>query len=121
MPPSEDTRPTARDFHPEVMKLFDAYVHGLIDRSAFLDRAAKFAIGTTAAALLDALNPKFAQAQQVKNDDPRLAVESFDIPSPHGNGKVHIYAARPAKPAGKPGSVLVVHENRGLNPHIEDV
>lgn len=121
MPPSEDTRRTARDFHPEVMKLFDAYVHGLIDRRAFLDRAAKFAIGTTAAALLDALNPKFAQAQQVKKDDPRIKAEFFDIPSPQGNGKVHIYAVRPAKPSGKPGSVLVVHENRGLNPHIEDV
>jgi carboxymethylenebutenolidase len=121
MPLSENTRPTARDFHPEVLKLFDAYVHGLIDRRAFLERAAKFAIGTTAAALLDALNPKFAQAQQVKKDDPRVKAESFDVPSPQGNGKVHIYAVRPAKPAGKPGNVLVVHENRGLNPHIEDV
>jgi len=121
MPSSEDTRPTARDFHPEVMKLFDAYVHGLIDRRAFLDRAAKFAIGTTAAALLDALNPKFAQAQQIKKDDPRVKAEFFDIPSPQGNGKVHIYSVRPAKPSGKPGNVLVVHENRGLNPHIEDV
>ncbi|HEU4583008.1 MAG TPA: dienelactone hydrolase family protein [Polyangiaceae bacterium] len=114
-------RRTARDFHPEVMKLFDAYVHGVIDRRAFLERAAKFAIGTTAAALLDALNPKFAQAQQVKKDDPRIKAETLDIPSPQGNGKVHVYAVRPAKPAGKPASVLVVHENRGLNPHIEDV
>ena len=114
-------RRTARDFHPEVMKLFDAYVHGVIDRRAFLERAAKFAIGTTAAALLDALNPKFAQAQQVKQDDPRIKAEFFDIPSPQGNGKVHIYSVRPAKHAGKAGSVLVVHENRGLNPHIEDV
>jgi carboxymethylenebutenolidase len=121
MPASDETRPTSRDFHPEVLKLFDAYVHGGIDRRAFLDRAAKFAIGTTAAALLEALNPKFAQAQQVKKDDPRIKAEFFEIPSPQGNGKVRIYAVRPAKPSGKPGSVLVVHENRGLNPHIEDV
>ena len=111
MPPSENTRPTARDFHPEVMKLFDAYVHGVIDRRAFLARAAKFAIGTTAAALLDALNPKFAQAQQVKQDDPRIKAEFFDIPSPQGNGKVHIYSVRPAKHAGKAGSVLVARED----------
>lgn len=114
-------RPTARDFHPEVLRLFDSYVHGLIDRRAFLERATQFAAGTTAAALLDALNPKFAQAEQVHKTDPRVRLESIEIPSPQGNGKVRMLAARPAKPAGKPGSVLVVHENRGLNPHIEDV
>jgi carboxymethylenebutenolidase len=119
---TRSARRSARDFHPEVLKLFDAYVHGLLDRRGFLERAAQFVLaGTTAAGLLEALNPKFAQAQQVKKDDPRLKAEFIDIPSPQGNGKVHVYVVRPTKPAGKPGNVLVVHENRGLNPHIEDV
>jgi carboxymethylenebutenolidase len=123
--PSPAPRATADDFHPEVMKLFDAYVHGLLDRRGFLDRTTKFALaaGTTAVGLLEALNPKFALAEQVKKDDARLLTEFIDIPSPDGNGKMHVYAVRPAKPKGKgkPGNVLVVHENRGLNPHIEDV
>src|SRR5262245_11065928 len=115
-------RLTANDFPPEVLKLFDAYVHGLLDRRGFLDRAAKFALaGTTAAGLLEALNPKFAQAEQVPKNDARIKAEFIDIPSPQGSGKVHVYVVRPAKPKGKPGNVLVVHENRGLNPHIEDV
>jgi len=119
---TRSARRSARDFHPEVLKLFYAYVHGLLDRRGFLERAAQFVLaGTTAAGLLEALNPKFAQAQQVKKDDPRLKAEFIDIPSPQGNGKVHVYVVRPTKPAGKPGNVLVVHENRGLNPHIEDV
>jgi carboxymethylenebutenolidase len=121
-PPAPFVRRTASDFPAEVLKLFDAYVHGLIDRRGFLDRAAKFALaGTTAIGLLEALNPQFAQAEQVKKDDPRIKTEFIDIPSPQGNGKVHVYAVRPAKPKGKSGSVLVAHENRGLNPHIEDV
>jgi len=120
--PAPFVRRTASDFPPEVLKLFDAYVHGLLDRRGFLERAAKFALaGTTAIALLEALNPQFAQAEQVKKDDPRIKTEFFDVPSPQGNGKAHVYAVRPAKPKGKTGSVLVVHENRGLNPHIEDV
>jgi len=120
--PAPFIRRTASDFPPEVLKLFDAYVHGLLDRRGFLERAARFALaGTTAVALLEALNPQFAQAEQVKKDDPRIKTELIDIPSPQGNGKVHVYAVRPAKHKGKTGSVLVVHENRGLNPHIEDV
>lgn len=83
-PPRGATRLQASDFHPEVLRLFDAYVHGSIDRRAFLDRTAKFAVGTTAAALLDALNPKFAAAQQVSKSDVRIYAESFDIPSPEG-------------------------------------
>jgi carboxymethylenebutenolidase len=115
-------RGKATDFHPEVLRLFDAYVHGTLDRRGFLDRAARFAaLGTTASALLEALSPKFALAEQVPKTDPRLTVESISIDSPQGYGKVRVYAVRPAKPAGKLGSVLVVHENRGLNPHIEDV
>jgi carboxymethylenebutenolidase len=105
-----------------VLRLFDSYVHGGIDRRTFLDRAAKFAaLGTSAAALLEALSPKFALAEQVLKNDPRLETGSIEIDSPQGYGKVRVYAVRPAKPEGKLGSVLVVHENRGLNPHIEDV
>lgn len=119
---SPSGRLTANDFHPEVLSLFDAYVHGMIDRRGFLDRAAKFAaLGTTAAALLEALSPKFAQAEQIRKDDPRIASQSIEIDSPKGYGKVRVYAVRPAKADGKLPSVLVVHENRGLNPHIEDV
>jgi carboxymethylenebutenolidase len=115
-------RGKASDFHPEVLRLFDAYVHGGIDRRAFLERAAKFAaLGTTAAALLEALSPKFALAEQVPKSDARIKLESIEIDSPRGYGKVRVYSVRPAKPEGKLGSVLVVHENRGLNPHIEDV
>lgn len=115
-------RQTAQDFHPEVLRLFDAYVHGLLDRRGFLERATRFAIaGTTAVALLEALQPKFAQAEQVPKDDKRIKGEHIELDSPQGYGKVRVYAVKPAKPSGKLPSVLVVHENRGLNPHIEDV
>ena len=114
-------RKTARDFHPDLLRLFDSYVHGLIDRRSFLESAAKFATGTTALALLGALNPRFAEAAQVSSADPRLRGEHVEIPSPDGYGKVRGYLVRSAKPGGKLPAVLVVHENRGLNPHIEDV
>ena len=113
---------TAKDFDPELLILFDAYVHGAIDRRGFLDRAGKFAVGgVTAAMLLDALSPRFAEAQQVSKDDERLKTEYVEYPSPEGSGKMCGYLVRPAKAAGKLPGVLVVHENRGLNPHIEDV
>jgi carboxymethylenebutenolidase len=112
----------AEDFDPELLILFDAYVHGGIDRRGFLDRAAKFAVGgTTAAMLLEALSPRFAEAQQVPKDDARLKAEYLEYPSPEGSLKMRGYLARPAKAAGKLPGVLVVHENRGLNPHIEDI
>ena len=114
-------RLTARDFHPGVLRLFDSYVHGLIDRRGFLESAAKFATGTTALALLEALNPRFAAAAQVSDKDARIHTESVEVESPQGYGKVRGYLVRPAKPKGKPPVVLVVHENRGLNPHIEDI
>jgi carboxymethylenebutenolidase len=115
-------RKRASDFHPEVLKLFDQYVHGLIDRRAFLERAARFAVaGVTASMLLDALNPRFAEAQQVPKDDPRLSASSVEYDSPKGSGKVRGYLALPTKRAGRLPGVLVVHENRGLNPHIEDI
>jgi len=113
---------TANDFHPEVLKLFDKYVHGGIDRRGFLDGAARFAVGgISAAALLEALSPKFAQAQQVAPGDARIRTESVEFDSPKGYGKVRAYVARPARASGPLPVVLVVHENRGLNPHIEDI
>ena len=118
----QKSRQVASDFDPELLGLFDQYVHGLVDRRSFLERAAKFAgAGVTATALLEALSPKFAQAQQIAASDERLRAEFVELPSPSGNGKVRGYLVRPKKASGKLPAVLVVHENRGLNPHIEDV
>lgn len=115
-------RKTADDFDQDLLILFDAYVHGDIDRRGFLDRAAKFAVGgMTAGMLLDALTPRFAEAQVVAKDDKRLKTEYLEFDSPQGSGKARGYLARPASAAGKLPAVLVVHENRGLNPHIEDI
>jgi carboxymethylenebutenolidase len=115
-------RRTAGDFDQELLNLFDQYVHGALDRRGFLDRAGRFAVGgTTAAMLLDALNPRFAEAQKVAPDDARLRVERVEYPSPQGYGKMQGYLVRPAGAAAKRPAVLVVHENRGLNPHIEDI
>jgi carboxymethylenebutenolidase len=116
------TRKTAKDFHPEVLKLFDNYVHGGLSRRGFLQSAAKFAVGAvTAEALLEALSPRFAEAQQVAVNDPRLKTRYLEHPSPDGYGKLRGYLAQPATASGKLPTVLVVHENRGLNPHIEDI
>jgi carboxymethylenebutenolidase len=115
-------RLTAADFDQELLILFDAYVHGDIDRRTFLDRARKFAVGgLTAAGLLASLSPKFAEAQVIKPDDARLVTSRIDYASPKGHGTVKGYLARPANASGKLPTVLVVHENRGLNPHIEDI
>src|SRR5262245_16691096 len=115
-------RMKASDFDQELLILFDAYVHGAIDRRGFLDKARKFAVGgVTAAMLLDQLSPKFVEAQQISKDDKRLKTEFIEYPSPQGYGKMRGYLARPANAAGKLPSVLVIHENRGLNPHIEDI
>jgi carboxymethylenebutenolidase len=115
-------RLTANDFHPEVLKLFDRYVHGLTDRRGFLEGAKKFAAGGVGAgALLEALNPRFAEAEQVAKDDPRIVGKFVEYPSPEGYGTVKGYLVEPAKAQGKLPTVLVVHENRGLNPHIEDI
>jgi carboxymethylenebutenolidase len=115
-------RRKASDFPPEVLKLFDGYVHGGISRREFLDRAAKYAVGGFGAvAMLEALSPNFAWAQQVKPDDKRIAVEYVAYLSPTGSGKMRGYLARPASAAGKRPAVVVIHENRGLNPYIEDV
>ncbi|MFS2026079.1 dienelactone hydrolase family protein [Massilia sp. CT11-137] len=115
------TRLTAADFDPEVLKLFDGYVHGRVSRRDFLSRASRYAAGgTTAAALLAQLSPSFA-APLVAPADARLKTRYVDFPSPQGYGKVHGYLAEPANAKGKLPTILVVHENRGLNPHIEDV
>ena len=121
--PPQAPRKTAADFDPEVLHLFDQYVHGRLDRRGFLDRAARFAAasGTTAAGLLSALSPDFALAQKVSPTDARIKSEFVEFASPAGNGKVRALVARPARAAGPLPVVLVVHENRGLNPHIEDI
>jgi carboxymethylenebutenolidase len=113
---------TAHDFDQELLILFDAYVHGAIDRRAFLEQAAKFAVGgVTAAMLLAQLSPKFAEAQLVRLDDRRISQEYVEFDSPSGYGKGRGYLARPTTAAGPQAGVLVIHENRGLNPHIEDI
>jgi carboxymethylenebutenolidase len=115
-------RRKASDFDPEVLQLFDKYVHGDIDRRGFLAGAARFAGGMAGATgLLAALAPRFAAAQQVKPDDARLSTQSVDFASPKGYGKARAYVAKPAKARGPLPVVLVIHENRGLNPHIEDI
>jgi len=115
-------RKTAGDFDPDVLILFDAYVHGAIDRRGFLHKATKYAAGgMSAAMMLDALNPRFAEAQQVAKDDARIKAEYVTFPSPQGNSTTKGYLVRPASAKGKLPGVLVVHENRGLNPHIEDI
>jgi carboxymethylenebutenolidase len=115
-------RKKASDFDQGLLNLFDQYVHGAIDRRAFLSAATKFAVGSvTAAMLLDDLNPKFAEAQQIPKDDKRLKTEYLQCESPQGYGKVRGYLVRPAAASAKLPGILVVHENRGLNPHIEDI
>jgi len=115
-------RKQASDFPPEVLKLFDGYVHGTLSRRDFIDRAAKFAVGSfTAAAMLESLKPNFAWAQQVPKDDARIHTEYLTYPSPQGSGTMKGYLVRPAKTSGKLPSIVVIHENRGLNPYIEDV
>ena len=117
-------RLTAQDFDQELLILFDAYVHGTLDRRGFLERAQKFAtVGMSAGALLAALSPNFALGQQVARDDKRITTQWVEYPSPQGNGSIKGYLARPANaPVGaKLPGILVIHENRGLNPHIEDI
>jgi carboxymethylenebutenolidase len=118
----KSARMKASDFPREVLDLFDHYVHGRIDRRGFLDGAAKFTVGgMTAAAMLDALKPNYAWAQEVAKDDPRIALEYIEYQSPQGYGRVKALMAKPTSGGPKWPAVLVIHENRGLNPYIEDV
>jgi carboxymethylenebutenolidase len=115
-------RKTAADFHPEVLRWFNNYVHGETDRRGFLNGVAKYAVGgVTATMLLESLSPNYAEAQQVAPNDARLATKHVEYASPEGSGTVRGYLVRPANASGKLPGILVVHENRGLNPHIEDV
>ncbi|WP_295684696.1 dienelactone hydrolase family protein [uncultured Nevskia sp.] len=116
------SRKQARDFHPEALKLFDQYVHGQLSRRGFLQQAGRYtAAGIGAEALLQALSPNFAEAQQVPPDDKRLWTAYVEYPSPDGYGKLRGYLVKPVNAKGKLPTVLVAHENRGLNPHIEDI
>jgi carboxymethylenebutenolidase len=110
---------TASDFHPEVLDAFDKYVHGMISRREFLSRSSRFAVGgATAATLLASLSPDYVQAQDIAADDARITTETVVYPSPQNwNG----YVAKPVNAAGPLPAVLVIHENRGRNPYIEDV
>jgi len=115
-------RKQAKDFPQELLDIFDLYVHGEIPRREFLDRAKKFATGgVTAAMLFESLRPNYAWAEQVPKDDARIKTSRETVPSPDGNGNIKGYLVTPAKASGKLAGVLVVHENRGLNPYIEDV
>ena len=115
-------RKKASDFPQEVLTLFDGYIHGGISRREFLDRAAKYAVGGfTAVAMLEALRPNFAWAEQVAKNDSRLKTEYLSYPSPQGSGTMRGYVARPVNASGKLPGIVVIHENRGLNPYIEDV
>jgi len=113
-------RLTAADFDPDVLSLFNQYVHGQLDRRGFLDRAAR-ASGTTAVSLLAALSPNFAAAQKVSPGDARIKTERVEIASPAGNGRINALVARPVQAVGPLPTVLAIHENRGLSPHIEDI
>ncbi len=115
-------RKKASDYPQELLELFDLYVHGDIPRREFLDGAKKFAVGgVTATAIWESLAPNYAWAEQVPKDDSRIKAEWATVPSPQGNGSIKGYFVRPAKATGKLPGVLVIHENRGLNPYIEDV
>jgi carboxymethylenebutenolidase len=115
-------RRKASDYPQELLDIFHEYQHGDISRREFMDRASKFAVGgLTATAIWESLRPNYAWAQQVPKDDKRLTVEYATVQSPAGNGTIRGYFARPVSPAGRLPGVLVIHENRGLNPYIEDV
>ncbi len=115
-------RQTSSDFDQELLNLYDDYAHGRVDRRGFFERASRFAVGgITVAALLEALTPNYAFAEQVPKDDKRLGTESAEYPSPKGAGKMRGYLAKPAGSTTKQPGIVVIHENRGLNPYIEDV
>ncbi len=116
------TRLTAKDFSPELLELYDFYAHGMITKREFLDRAGKFAVGgLTAVTILGMMSPDYAMAEQVSFTDETIVPTYITYPSPNGHGDVRGYLVTPAGATGKLPAVVVVHENRGLNPYIEDV
>ncbi|GAB5377510.1 MAG: YghX family hydrolase [Acuticoccus sp.] len=115
-------RRTAKDFPQELLDLYDYYAHGKLTKREFLDKAAKFAVGgMTAAMLLNQLSPNYALASQVAEDDPDIATETITYPSPNGHGEINAYLVTPTGVDTPMPAVLVIHENRGLNPYIRDV
>ncbi|MDQ3623062.1 MAG: dienelactone hydrolase family protein [Verrucomicrobiota bacterium] len=115
-------RKNASEFDQELLDLYDDYAHGRLNRRSFLERASRFAVGgLTATAIMEALSPNYAFAEQIPKDDKRLKTEYAEYPSPKGAGKMRGYLAKPAGEEKKLPAVLVIHENRGLNPYIEDV
>ena len=119
---TQSPRKTAKDFDPRILEIFDGYVHGAMTKREFLERAGKYtAAGVTGAMVLDQLQPNYALAQQVAPDDPDIETQVITYPSPQGHGEIKGLMAKPAGATGKLPAVLVVHENRGLNPYIEDV
>ena len=121
-PASGSTRMKASDFHPYILEIFDGYVHGKMTKREFMREAGKFAAaGVTGLMILNQLQPDYALAQQVPADDPGIVTARVTVPSPDGHGSINGLLAKPAKAKGKLPAVLVIHENRGLNPYVEDV
>ena len=119
---TETTRKRARDFDQRILEIFDGYVHGKISKREFGAQAGRYATaGVTGAMILEQLQPDYAFAQQVAPDDPAIETEVIEYQSPEGHGTIRALMARPAGASGPLPAVLVVHENRGLNPYIEDV
>jgi carboxymethylenebutenolidase len=115
-------RKKASDYPQELLDIFHEYQHGDISRRDFMDRIKKFAVGgVTTAAIYESLKPNYAWAQQVPKEDSRIKTSYETVPSPQGNGSIKGYLAKPASATGKMPAVIVIHENRGLNPYIEDV
>ena len=121
-PASGSSRMRASDFHPYILEIFDGYVHGKLTKREFIREAGKFAAaGVTGLMILNQLQPDYALAQQVRADDPEIITSRVTVPSPDGHGSMNGLLAKPAKAEGKLPAVLVIHENRGLNPYVEDV
>ncbi|MDH4398394.1 YghX family hydrolase [Sphingorhabdus sp.] len=121
-PAGGSTRMKASDFHPYILEIFDGYVHGKLTKREFMREAGKFAAaGVTGLMILNQLKPDYAMAQQVRADDPAIITSRVTVPSPEGHGSINGLLAKPAKAKGKLPAVLVIHENRGLNPYVEDV
>ena len=121
-PASGSTRMKASDFNPYILEIFDGYVHGKLTKREFIREAGKFAAaGVTGLMILNLLQPDYSLAQQVRADDPAIITSRVTVPSPDGHGSINGLLAKPAKAKGKLPAVLVIHENRGLNPYVEDV